>query len=261
MLSKLSLRYRIALVIFLLEVCMLASILSVTLYQSQKTASEFNAASQKASMDLLANLSIAALLTSEYSDFQVYIQDIQKQPLLERIVLANIKGRVVAGSQVTDVGRLITEVVQSTETGWQIQDVDTQAGSLGKLAVQFSYDALVAAQKNTRNLAIFIAISGLLIIAVIGLATGFALTRRLSSVTDAASRFAEGDHTVRSRVSGSDEVATLSRSVNRMAEAIGEKEKKLEEQNEYIELLLNSTTEAIYGVTTDGICTFINKPG
>jgi len=261
MFSRLSLRYRIALVIFLLEVCMLASVLSVTLTQSQKTANEFNTASQKASMDLLANLSIAALLTSEFSDFQVYIQDVQKQPLLERIVLANIKGRVVAGSQVTDVGRLINDVVLNTEAGWQMQEVDTQAGSLGKLAVQFSDDALVTAQKRTRNLAIFIAISGLFIIAIIGLATGFALTNRLSKVTDAASRFAKGDHSVRSSIGGSDEVATLSRSVNRMADAIDEKEKQLEEKNEYIELLLNSTSEAIYGVDTDGICTFINPAG
>jgi sensor histidine kinase regulating citrate/malate metabolism len=104
MFSKLSLRYRIALVIFLLEACMLASVLGVTLSQSQQTAREFNTASQKASLDLLSNLSITALLTSEYSDYQLYIQDIQKQPSLQHIVLADYTGRVVAGSRVTDVG-------------------------------------------------------------------------------------------------------------------------------------------------------------
>jgi len=73
MFDKLSLRYRIALVIFLLEVCMLASVLGVTLVQSRQTALEFSTASKKASLDLLANLSITALLTSEYSDYQLYI--------------------------------------------------------------------------------------------------------------------------------------------------------------------------------------------
>jgi diguanylate cyclase (GGDEF)-like protein/PAS domain S-box-containing protein len=258
MFSKLSLRYRIALVIFLLEACMLASVLGVTLSQSQQTAREFNTASQKASLDLLSNLSITALLTSEYSDYQLYIQDIQKQPSLQHIVLADYTGRVVAGSRVTDVGLVMDDIVLDSETGWQVQPVDTPAGPMGTLAVQFSDEALSAAQLKTRNLALVIALSGMLIIALIGLATGFALTRRLRLVTEAAGSFAEGDHAARSKVGGSDEVALLSRSVDRMANVIEEKERQLTEQSEYIELLLDSTAEAIYGVDARGICTFVN---
>lgn len=258
MFSKLSLRYRIALVIFLLEACMLAGVLGVTLSQSRQTARDFNTASQKASLDLLSNLSITALLTSEYSDYQLYIQDIQKQPSLQHIVLADYTGHVVAGSQVTDVGLVMDDIVRDSETGWQVQPVDTPAGPMGTLAVQFSDKALSVAQLKTRNLALVIAISGMLIIALVGLATGFALTRRLRLVTEAAGRFAEGDRAARSQVGGSDEVALLSHSVDRMAVAIEEKERKLKEQSEYIELLLDSTAEAIYGVDAKGICTFVN---
>ena len=258
MFSKLSLRYRIALVIFLLEACMLAGVLGVTLSQSRQTARDFNTASQKASLDLLSNLSISALLTSEYSDYQLYIQDIQKQPSLQHIVLADYTGRVVAGSRVTDVGLVMGDIVLDSETGWQVQPVETPAGQMGTLAVQFSDEALSAAQLKTLNLALVIAISGMLIIALVGLATGFALTRRLRLVTEAAGRFAEGDHAARSQVGGSDEVALLSHSVDRMANAIEEKERQLNEQSEYIELLLDSTAEAIYGVDARGICTFVN---
>jgi diguanylate cyclase (GGDEF)-like protein/PAS domain S-box-containing protein len=258
MFSRLSLRYRIALVIFLLEVCMLASVLGVTLTQSRQTATDFNAASQKASLDLLANLSITALLTNEYSDYQLYIQDVEKQPSVERIVLADYKGHVVAGSHVTDVGYKITDIVNAAQPGWQVQKVDTAAGPLGTLAVQFSDTELIAAFQRTRNLAVFIALAGMFIIALVGLATGFALTRRLTIVTEAAYDFAKGDHAVRSHVSGSDEIALLSHSVNSMANAISEKEQQLLDQNEYIELLLSSTSEAIYGVDAAGICTFVN---
>ena len=227
MFSKLSLRYRIALVIFLLEACMLAGVLGVTLSQSQQTASEFNTASQNASVDLLSNLSITALLTSEYSDYQLYIQDVQKQPSLQRVVLADYTGRVVAGSPVTDVGRDMADVVQESDSGWKIHPVDTLAGPLGTLAVKFSDAALTSAYQTTRNLALVISISGMIIIALVGLATGFALTRRLMIVTEAASRFADGDHAARSRVGGSDEVALLSRSVDRMANVVGDKEQQL----------------------------------
>lgn len=258
MFSHLSLRYRIALIIFLLEVCMLASVLGVTLTQSRQTAADFNAASQKASLDLLSNLSITALLTSEYSDYQLYIQDIIKQPSLERIVLADYKGRVVAGSQVTDVGHMITQVVRNAASGWQVKQVDTAAGSLGTLAVQFSNKALNDAYLKTRNIAVFLALTGMFIVALVGLATGFALTRRLTIVTDTTRRFIEGDHAARSEVSGSDEVAILSRSVNRMADTIAEKGQQLTAQTEYTQLLLDSTSEAIYGVDVNGICTFVN---
>jgi diguanylate cyclase (GGDEF)-like protein/PAS domain S-box-containing protein len=258
MFSRLSLRYRIALVIFLLEMCMLASVLGVTLTQSRNTASDFNAAGQKASLDLLSNLSITALLTSEYSDYQLYIEDIQKQPSLQRIVLADYKNHVVAASRVTDVGKLFTNIIKTSEAGWQVQQVNTPAGPLGNLAVQFSDEELNNAYLKTRNIAVIIALSGMIIIALVGLATGFALTRRLSSVTEAAHKYSQGDHAVRSLVSGSDEIALLSNSVNAMANAISDKEQLLIEQKEYIELLLDSTSEAIFGVDTNGICTFVN---
>lgn len=258
MFSRLSLRYRIALVIFLLEACMLGAVLGVSLTQSRATASDFNASSQKASLDLLSNLSVTALLTSEYSDYQLYIDDVRKQPSIVRIVLADPQLRVVAGTRVADVGRNIAEVVNRQETGWRIQPVNSAAGTLGTLAVQFSDAALATAYQKTRNLALGIALSGMLAIALVGLATGIALTRRLQLVAAAARRFSEGDSGARSQVTGHDEVALLARDIDNMAAAVTEQQRELREQGAYIELLLNSTAEAIYGVDTSGVCTFVN---
>ena len=258
MFDRLSLRYRIALVIFLLEACMLASVLSVTLLQSRQAASNFNAESQQASLALLANLSITALLTSDFSDYQLYIQDVQKQPSLQRILLIDLMGRVVAASRVTDVGLRSDEAIRTGEAGWRFVPVDSAAGKLGTLAVQFSDTALTTTYRNTRNLALIIAIAGMFVVALVGLATGFALTRRLEFVTAAVRRFAGGDHTVRSDVAGGDEIALLSRNFDRMANAVGEQQRQLQEQNERIELLLDSTAEAIYGSDANGICTFVN---
>lgn len=258
MFSRLSLRYRIALVIFLLEACMLGGVLTVSLRQAHQTAADFNNASQKASLDLLSNLSITALLTSEYSDYQLYIDDVKKQPSIERIVLADSDQRVVASTHVTDVGRRLARVIDQSEPGWRISTVNSAAGPLGTLAVQFSDTELLASYQRTRNLAIAIALAGMFIIALVGLATGFALTRRLARVTEAARQFANGNISARSRVAGYDEVAMLSRNVDKLAESVTEQQNTLREQSENIELLLNSTAEAIYGVDTQGICTFVN---
>ncbi len=237
---------------------MLGAVLSVSLKQSHQTAANFNSTSQKASLDLLANLSVTALLTSEYSDYQLYIDDVKKQPSIERIVLCDSYQRVVASTHVTDVGRNLSETVNRNEPGWRISTVNSAAGALGTLAVRFSDAQLVASYQRTRNLSISIAVTGMIVIALVGLATGFALTRRLARVTEAARQFSAGNTLARSNVSGSDEVALLSRNVDLMAAAVAEQQHKLQEQGEYIELLLNSTAEAIYGVDTQGICTFVN---
>lgn len=258
MFSRLSLRYRIALVIFVLEACMLGAVLTVSLSQSRATATEFKNASQKASLDLLANLSVTALLTGEYSDYQLYIDDVQKQPSIERIILADPQQRVVAGTRVADVGRFMNDVVNTQEAGWRIQPVGSAAGILGTLAVQFSDEEFTAAYRKTRNLALTIAFSGMLLVALVGLATGFALTRRLGRVADAARRFAEGELTARSAVEGRDEVALLAHDINNMATAVVEQQQALRDQGAYIKLLLDSTAEAIYGVDTKGVCTFVN---
>jgi PAS domain S-box-containing protein len=255
----LSLRYRIALVIFALEACMLGAVLSVALSQSRSTATDFNSASQQASVSLLANLSVTALITGEYSDYQLYLEDVQKQPSIVRILLADPQSRIVASSRVMDVGNTMAAVVDRHEPGWYIQPVNSAAGVLGTLAVQFSNAALEAASKKTRNLALVVALAGMLLIAVVGLATGFALTRRLQRVADTARRFAEGDTRARSHVTGHDEVAMLARDFDNMADAVNEQQRVLREQRANIELLLNSTAEAIYGVDTQGVCTFVNR--
>lgn len=258
MFPRLSLRYRIALVIFLLEACMLTVVLSVTLSQSRQTAGDFDAASQEASLDLLANLSVPALLTGEYSDYQIYLQDVEKQPTIDRIVLADLQNHIVASSRVEDVGQDLRTVANLDGPGWRTRAIDTAAGKLGTLAVAFSDQPLVTAYGRTRNLALVVAGVGMTIIALVGLATGFALTRRLERVANAARRFAEGHTDARTGLTGRDEVALLARNFDHMAAAVAEQQRQLREQGEYIGLLLNSTAEAIYGVDTSGVCTFAN---
>ena len=258
MFNRMSLRYRIALVIFVLEACMLAGVLGVTLTQTRQTEVEFNAASQQAGLDLLAKLAVPVLLTSEYTDYQLYLQSVARQPLLKRIVLTDRQSRVVASSSVTDVGHESASVMDTTEGGWRVQPIETAAGHMGNLAVQFSDEPLRTAQAKTRNLALTVALLSMSFIALVGVATGFALTRRLDHVTRAVRRFADGDHAVRSGVGGADEIALLSRDFDHMANAVDAQQRKMQEQGEYIRLLLDSTAEAIYGTDTNGVCTFVN---
>lgn len=273
MFGRLSLRYRIALVIFLLEACMLAVVLSVTLNQSRHTAVEFDADSQEASLSLLSNLSFTALLTGEYSDYQLYIGDVEKMPSIKRIMLADFRERVVADSSAVDVGRMLSKALPSSQAGWQVQQIQSAAGPLGILAVEFSNEALTAAHERTRNLALFLAISGMLIIALVGLITGFALTRRLQTVADAVIRFTKGDMEARSHLRGHDEVARLSHNVDKMAEAVVNQRKEmareieerkrseeaLRESRVILRQILDTLLHAVFWKDTDGIYLGCNR--
>ena len=90
-----------------------------------------------------------------------------------------------------------------------------RAGPLGTLAIEFSDYPLVLAYRETRNLGISIALTGMVAIAVVGLAMGFVLTRRLEQPGAVADRVAGGELGCGSR-RGGDEVARVGRAFNSM---------------------------------------------
>jgi diguanylate cyclase (GGDEF)-like protein/PAS domain S-box-containing protein len=99
---------------------------------------------------------------------------------------------------------------------------------VGSLAIEFSDYPIEAAYRETRNLGIGIGVAGMVLIALVGLAMGFVLTRRLQSLADAADRVAASDTTVRVDVSGHDEIARVGRAFNSMVDRMADSVKALE---------------------------------
>ena len=106
------------------------------------------------------------------------------------------------------------------------------------------------------------------------------ISRRIKSINLAATRFFNKNYTSRIDATGNDEISDLSTTFNAMAEKVEEqlleisaREKNLaltlEQRNHalaelqssqsQVHLLLDSTAEAIYGVDTNGLCSFVNK--
>lgn len=88
---------------------------------------------------------------------------------------------------------------------------------------------------------------------------GFVITRQLYTLADAAEKMGNGDLSVRVPIVVHDEIGSTAAAFNRMAELIAEEQKHLQEKNEHIQLLMNSTEEAIYGIDVTGNCTFANR--
>ena len=103
-----SLKYRIALIIFLLEAMMMAFVLWGTLTYSLEKRSTQLASSEQAMLNIIGGMSRIALLTEEYADLQPYIEGVLTDPHIVRVLLVDTDGRVVASTHLYRYGRAAT---------------------------------------------------------------------------------------------------------------------------------------------------------
>lgn len=101
-------------------------------------------------------------------------------------------------------------------------------------------------------------LASMVLLTVLAVALHFIVTRRTHSLALFAEQMAQGEYKVRADIKGRDEIARLSSALNRMAQEIETKQKELAAEHARIELLMNSTAEAIYGIDVEGKCTFVN---
>ena len=211
-----SLRYRIAATIFALEIVLTGAMLWTTLGHSMRSIREQVGSTEAVTLQLVGDLSRSALLTDEFADLQTFIEATRRDPRVEGVVLGDVQGRVVAATDLGLIGARFPELSAGEHHYWRQTEIRGRASPLGTLAIEFSDYPLVLAYRDTRNLGITIALTGMVAIAVVGLAMGFVLTRRLASLAALADRVAEGDRTARADPAGSDEVARVGRAFNSM---------------------------------------------
>lgn len=214
---RLSLKYRIAIVILSLEVVVMMLALGTTLKKYTDSNREQWAVAERVQLNLLSDLSRIALLTTEYDELQPYIEQAVADPHTERVLLVDRNDRVVVSSLVDDIGMKRPVLVDTEERFWRTQEITNASGRIGMLAINFSHSELLAANRGAMDLGITIAASGIIFISIVSVMIGHLLTRRLSVVTTTARRFADGDLTAKVNLSGSDEVAQLGQAFDAMA--------------------------------------------
>ncbi len=102
---RLSLKYRIAIMILLLEAVMMGLVLWQTLEHSLESSRSQLASTEKTILNLVGNVSRIALLTEEYADLQPYLENLQKDPRVIKVMLADAQQRVVASTHAEDIGQ------------------------------------------------------------------------------------------------------------------------------------------------------------
>jgi diguanylate cyclase (GGDEF)-like protein/PAS domain S-box-containing protein len=124
---------------------------------------------------------------------------------------------VVAATDPELIGAPFPElVVRREHRYWKQIEIRGHAGVLGTLAIKFSNQPMMRAYEETRNMGISAALVGMVAIAIVGIAMGFLLTRRLGALAVAADRAAGGELAVRLAPTGTDEVARVGRAFDSM---------------------------------------------
>jgi len=244
-----SLKYRIAAVIFLLEAVMMSVVFYSTISRSQEINQKQLEVNEKVIVDLIADLSRFALFTFEFDDLQTYIEKIAEDPHVVTVLIIDRKDRIVASSDVNDIGNPVYKFNNTSDVYWLTKQVKNPSGTLGRIAINFSNAELIAAKKEVLYLGIRIAIVGMIVIAFIGMLTGYLLTRKLEVLSNAAQRIKEGHLNVQTNLSGKDEVALLGQTFDDMVtsfritvEKLRTGENELREARDHLESRVDERT-------------------
>lgn len=206
---RLSLKYRIALTIFVLEAIMMAMVLWVTLGLSLDTTRQQADDFEKVLLGVVSQVAHGALLTEEYADIQPYLEKTLDDPRVIRAFLLDTENRVVAGTQPAMIGDTMPPLIDSDSYRWRSQILANATGPLGKVVVEFSDAPLIAANQRIRDLGLGIALTGMVVIALVGLMTGTILTSRLGKLSDRARQVSAGATPPPLNLPGNDELSDL----------------------------------------------------
>ncbi|WP_455211884.1 putative bifunctional diguanylate cyclase/phosphodiesterase [Kaarinaea lacus] len=215
-----SLKYRIAAVIFILEAVMMGVVFTVTLTRSDQINLQQLAVNEGIITSLLGDLSRTALFAGDYDELQPYIEKIVQDSSIVKVVVVDRNSRVGACSDASDIGKMLPPLISEGDTYWRAYTIKNSAQILGTVAINFSHSQFKRARQEVVELGIQIALIGMTLIAVIGFITGYLLTRRLAVLSYAAQRLADGEYGVQTGLQGGDELALVGRAFDNMARSI-----------------------------------------
>lgn len=212
-----SLKYRIALVVFVLQVAIFSPLLWFTFTAYRDADLQQLQTREDVFMRLVSQLGRKALLTAEPTDFQLFIAPFGKDSHINRIILLNQSGIVVASTAPVDLGGPLPVQKNERNTVWKTSEIANATERLGAITVHFSRAELDKKVETLLKRGIPIAVAGVVLSALVGLGLGSLLTRRLKALEQATRQMGEGDMEVTVAISGNDEVAHLAQVFNEMS--------------------------------------------
>ncbi len=240
-----SLRFRIAVVIFVLEAMMMTVVLWKTLSHAVDSSERHIKATEQVALDIVSNIGRVALLNEDFDRIQGYIEALAKNPNILKAMLVDERNIIVASSAFSDLGGELPELHDSGAFHWGTIELDNPAGRLGVLAVQFSDETRLTAYREALHRGIAIAGVGMAVIAVFGVGFGYLLTLRLERLVHAAKQVSKGNYDVRTGLRGRDEIARVGTAFDNMTQVIAAERRALAAANQELDQRVKARTREL----------------
>jgi signal transduction histidine kinase len=240
-----SLKYRIAITIFILEAMMMSIVLWYTLNYAVEKSKQHITVSEQVTMELVDEIARTALLTEEYDIIQPYIEKLPRNPDILHAILVDDSNVIVASDRFSELGNSLPLLPNTDDTHWRTKTIKNPAGSLGKLAMEFSSNPLSQAYNQAKTLGVVIAIIGMSIIAMVGTTFGTVLTKRLKKLDYAVEEVGKGNFNVSTGIKGRDELGRLGEAFDTMAKQIERDNKQMADMNKELEKRVEHRTKAL----------------
>lgn len=249
-----SLKYRIALVAFLLQLAMFSHLLWQTYSVTRDAELKQLQVREEVFLELLGKVSRNALLISEYSEFQNLVLSFTADPHINQIILMDQHGRVVASNDMHELGTSRPAMDLTPQMAWRSCELSNATERLGILAVRYSRAGFHQGQRAMLMRGIPIAVGGILLSAVVGLGLGSIMTRRLAALERAAQSLGQGASGVTVTIPGNDEISRLSHIFNEMSASLDRQFTKLRQAATVFE----SSSEVVIITDLQGIIQSVN---
>lgn len=236
-----SLKYRIAITVFILEAIMLTVVLWNTFSFIEKQAKDDLHQRQQVIIELIEQITSNSLMAEEYDDLQQYIEQISLDPEIITISILNKKNIIIAHSDFQNVGLKSKQHENSRYKFW----LSKKILDLGTVEVEFSLLRIEQQLNEAKKMGVGIAATGMLLILFSGLAFGFLLTHKLVNLTKVIGEFTDSGEYVHIDVTGNDEIATLGRAFNHMSNKINVYIQRIETDNSKLEMRVKKRTQEL----------------
>ena len=179
-----------------------------------------------------------AVLTNDFADLQYQLQNIPDDSGIEDIVVLDSESIVVAAHQIKDLGRAFDQIL--TSGNWHADTIDSASGNLGRVAYKINSGYSQRATAGALGFGITLALTGMLVIAAVGIIIGTLLSRRLEKITSSLSAIRDGMVDSYEVDQSKDEVGQLSRFIYDMGKTISSRMNELIDLEEYTRFALQS---------------------
>jgi len=199
----------------------------------------------------------------DYASLEEYAASVMEHNEVSYVEVFDWKNRPVVSVGEIDRNRVLVADSSPTRVDDGVFDVSSEimmAGRRqGRVFIGFSLDLMRHTIQVARNRSVLIAAAEIILSVIATVALGLYLTKNLRALSEAAASVGEGNFNILLPVRRQDEVGLTSLAFNKMVSAIAERTRSIQDKQAHIQLLMDSTEEAIYGVDNNGICTFANS--